>query len=114
LGDQIESQRRSKRLPLRIPVRVYGRTAEDQPFHDVAETELVSAHGGLLPLAPNVVPGQTLLLVNSFTEEERECRIVYVERDHGAKPKVGVEFTDAKGSFWHVYAPFDPPQDGGE
>lgn len=110
----MENQRRSRRLPLRIPVRVYGRTADDQPFRDATETQLVSAHGGLLPLAPSVSEGQTILLVNSLTEEERECRVVYVEPDHGNKNKVGVEFKDAKGSFWHVYTPFKPPQDGTE
>ncbi len=114
MGDQIEKQRRSKRLPLRIPVRVYGRTADDHPFRDVTETRLVSAHGGLLPLSPSVREGQTILLVNSLTEEERECRVVYIEPDHGSKNKVGVEFMEAKGSFWHVYTPFKPPQDGGE
>jgi hypothetical protein len=114
LTDQIEKQRRSKRLPLRIPVRVYGRTPEDHPFRDVTETQLISAHGGLLPLSSSLKEGQTILLVNSLTEEERECRVVYVEPDHGSKNKVGVEFTEAKGSFWHVYPSFKPPQDGSE
>jgi hypothetical protein len=95
-------------------VRVYGRTPEDHPFRDVTETQLVSAHGGLIHLAPSVQEGQTILLVNSLTEEERKCRVVYVESDHGAKNKVAVEFTDARGSFWHVYPPFKPPQDGSE
>lgn len=114
LRDQIEKQRRSKRLPLRIPVRVYGRTPEDQPFRDVTETELVSAHGGLLPLAPNVTPGQTILLVNSLTEEERECVVLYVEPDHGNKNRVGIKFAEPRDNFWHAYTPLKPPQQGQE
>lgn len=96
--------RRSKRLPLSIPVRVYGRTLDNRPFRDITETKSVSVHGGLLPLAARVKRGQTLLLVNAYTGEERECRVVYVESKRRNR-KVGVEFTDVKGDFWHVYSP---------
>ena len=96
--------RRSKRLPLSIPVRVYGRTLDDRPFRDVTETRCVSVHGGLLPLTARVKRGQTLLLVNAITGEERECRVVYVESKRRNR-KVGVEFTELRGDFWHVYSP---------
>jgi hypothetical protein len=98
--------RRSRRLPLSIPVRVYGRTSENQPFRDVTTMQFVSIHGGLLPLAEKVQRGQTILLVNGITDEERECRVVYIEPKRGTKKKVGVEFVKGKGDFWHVY---DPP-----
>jgi hypothetical protein len=81
---------------------VYGRTPEDHPFRDVTETRAVSMHGGLIPLAPKVELGQTLVLVNSITEEARECRVVYVAP---SEQKVGVEFTKLDGDFWHVYGP---------
>ena len=98
--------RRSKRLLLSIPVQVYGRTPNDQPFHDTTETKSVSANGGLLPLSPQVKRGQTLLLVNRFTQEERECRVVYVDsKDPGTESSVAVEFADPCGDFWHVYGP---------
>lgn len=97
-------QRRSKRLPLSIPVRVYGRTMDDRPFRDITETKSVSVHGGLLPLNARVKRGQKLLLVNGFTGEERECRVVYVESKRRIR-KIGVEFTKIKGDFWHVYSP---------
>jgi hypothetical protein len=98
-------QRRSKRLPISIPVRVYGRTPDDQPFRDITETESVSSNGGLIPLTRNVKQGQTLLLVNGITDEERQCRVVYIERRQRTGKQVAVEFTDAKGDFWHVFAP---------
>jgi hypothetical protein len=94
--------RRSKRLHLAISVRVYGRTPDDHPFRDVTETRAVNMHGGLIPLAPKVELGQALVLVNSITEEARECRVVYVEP---SEQKVGVEFTKLDGDFWHVYDP---------
>jgi hypothetical protein len=97
--------RRSKRLPISIPVRVYGRTPEDQPFRDITETESISSNGGLISIKQNVNRGQLLLLVNGITDEERHCRVVYVERRARTGKQVAVEFTDAKGDFWHVFAP---------
>ena len=96
-------QRRSKRLPLSIPVRIYGRTANNRPFRYVTETNAVSVHGGLLALNAKVKRGQTVLLVNSITEEERECRVVYVESKLWGKRKIGLEFTSSDGDFWHAY-----------
>lgn len=97
--------RRSKRLPISIPVRVYGRTPEDQPFRDITETESISSNGGLISLSKNVNRGQLLLLVNGITDEERRCRVVYVERRARTGKQVAVEFTDTKDDFWHVFAP---------
>lgn len=101
----MEEKRRCKRLPLSIPVRVYGRTPEDQPFRETTVTQAVNLHGGLLPLAPRVKCGQKVLLVNRYTDEEREARIVYVKNGGRGKKRVGVEFTDTKGDFWHVFTP---------
>jgi len=107
IQNEIENEnRRSRRLPLSIPVRVYGRTPENRPFRDVTNMQSVSIHGGLLPLAQKVKRGQTILLVNGITDEERECRVVYIEPRRSAKRKIGVEFVKASGDFWHVY---DPP-----
>lgn len=98
-------KRRCKRLPLSIPVRVYGRTPEDHPFREATVTKAVNLHGGLLPLAPRVKRGQKVLLVNGYTDEEREARIVYVAGKGSGKKRVAIEFTDAKGDFWHVFTP---------
>ena len=101
----MDERRQSKRLPLSIPVRVYGRTPDDKPFRHATITHAVSAHGGLLPLAPRVKRGQTVLLVNSITEEERECKVVYVGGKNGDSRKVGLQFKDLRGDFWHVFTP---------
>ena len=101
-----EERRRSKRLPFTIPVKVYGRTPRNQPFRDVTATMIVSKDGGLLDLAPRVKLGQKILVVNSFTEEERECTVVYVdaEKKIRGKKRVAVEFAKSDGDFWHVYS----------
>jgi hypothetical protein len=100
---ELGKQRRSKRLPLSIPVRIYGRTANNRPFRCVTETNAVSVHGGLLALDAKLKRGETVLLVNAITEEERECRVVYVESKLWGKRKIGIEFTNNSGDFWHVY-----------
>lgn len=96
-------QRRSKRLQLSIPVRVYGRTANNRPFRCVTETNAVSVHGGLLALHAKLTRGQMVLLVNAITEEERKCHVVYVESKLWGKRKIGLEFMSSGGDFWHVY-----------
>lgn len=103
MAPSLERQRRSKRLPLSIPVRVYGRTTDNRPFRRDTETKAVSVHGGLLSLGVRVKKGQTLLLVNTVTEEERECRVVYVDRNLWSQNRIGVEFSHTEGDFWHVY-----------
>jgi hypothetical protein len=99
---QFGRHRRSKRLEVSIPVRVYGRTADNRPFRHTTETNAVSVHGGVLQLKAKVKAGQTLLLVNVVTEEERECRVVYVKSNLWSR-KVAVEFMNSSGDFWHVY-----------
>lgn len=98
-------RRRCQRFPLTIPVKVYGRTPRNRPFRDVTATMAVSLYGGLLDMKPRVKLGQRILIVNSFTEEERECRVVYVDPKARGRRKVAVEFAEAGGDFWHVYSP---------
>ncbi len=97
-------RRRCKRFPFMIPVKVYGRTPRNRPFRDVTASMAVSLYGGLLDMKPRVKLGQKILIVNSFTEEERECRVVYVDSKHRGRRKVAVEFANAAGDFWHVYS----------
>ena len=102
----MEDKRRCKRLPFSIPVRVYGHTERGLPFRYATVAKSVNMNGALLPLAPRVKRGQTIKLVNSFTQEERECRVVYIDAHHrNKKKKVAVEFTKEQGDFWHVFSP---------
>ena len=100
-------RRRCPRFPYTIPVKVYGRTSRNHPFRDVTATMAVSLHGGLLEMKAPVKLGQKILIVNSFTEEERQCRVVYVEPQPRGRRRVAVEFANANadGDFWHVYSP---------
>jgi len=98
-------RRRCKRFPFSIPVKVYGRTPRNRPFRDVTATMVVSLYGGLLDMKSRVKLGQEILIVNCFTEEERECRVVSVDSKRRGRKRVAVEFANADGDFWHVYSP---------
>jgi len=95
--------RRSRRFPLHIPVAVYGRTPAGRPFHYRTQTLNVDAHGARIAIDAELEKGQSILLVNSFTQEERECRVVHVAAEQNGRKKVGIEFLSPKGNFWHVY-----------
>jgi hypothetical protein len=101
----MDERRRCERFPFTIPVKVYGRTPRNHPFRDVTDTMAVSLYGGLLDMKPRVKPGQRITIVNSFTEEERECRVVYIDSKQRGRKKVAVEFANGDGDFWHVYGP---------
>jgi hypothetical protein len=97
-------RRRCKRFSFTIPVKVYGRSPRNHPFRDVTATMAVSLYGGLLDMKPHVKLGQKILVVNTFTQEERECRVVYVDSKQRGRRKVAVEFANTDGDFWHVYS----------
>ena len=101
----MDERRRCPRLPLTIPVKVYGRSPRNLPFRAITTSMTVSLYGGLLEINARVKLGQKILIVNSFTEEERECRVVYVEPKPRGRRKVAVEFANGEGDFWHVYSP---------
>jgi PilZ domain len=108
----MDERRRCERFPFSIPVKVYGRTPRNHPFRDLTATMEVSLHGGLLDMKPRVKLGQTIRLVNSFTDEERECRVVYIDPQPRGRRKVAVEFANGDGDFWHVYSPPVPLKPG--
>jgi hypothetical protein len=86
-----------------VPVLVYGwGVGDDTPFTEITRTLASNAHGGLLALAAMVQPGQKILIVNSKTETERECRVVCVGREYDGKRKVGFEFMRPGDRFWEL------------
>jgi len=97
--------RRSKRLGLAVPVQVYGQDSFREPFREYARTISVSQHGAAVALAANVRKGQTLLVVNTSTREEQECRVAHVGPAKNGKWTVGIEFARSADSFWRIHFP---------
>jgi hypothetical protein len=94
--------RRSQRVFHRMRLQALGRNHEGRKFREICETLVVSAHGGLLNLRHEVDNGEMLVLVNPETQEEQECRIVYLGDTNNKGTRVGVEFLTPAPHFWGI------------
>src|SRR5947199_10365885 len=83
--------RRSQRIALTVPVVVHSPPKEGPQFSERAQTLVINAHGALMALVEKVTPKQRLLMQNIDSGEQKECRVVYVEKGLMGPPKVAVE-----------------------
>src|ERR1700735_4317289 len=104
------SERRSSRAFTRIPVQAKGKNMLGQKFRAKSQTIVINAHGGLLYLNEELELGADLVLINPATEEEQECRVVYLGDTSERGTRIGVEFLSPSPHFWGVdFAPKDWP-----
>jgi hypothetical protein len=96
------AQRRSQRVFHKMRLQALGRNHEGRKFREICETLVVSAHGGLLNLRHEVDAGEMLVLVNPETQEEQECRIVFLGEPGNRGTRVGVEFLTPAPHFWGI------------
>jgi hypothetical protein len=94
--------RRSQRKFLKMRLQARGRSHEGRKFREVCETLVVNEHGGLLMLKHEVDNGEMLVLVHPETQEEQECRIVFLGESGDRGIRVGVEFLTPAPHFWGV------------
>jgi hypothetical protein len=101
------------RLFRRVRLEAVGRSHGGRKFREHCETVVVNAHGALLNMQHEVDNGEMLVLNNPHTQEELECRIVYVGDTGDKGQRVGVEFLTPAPHFWGL--DFDSPlNDPGE
>jgi hypothetical protein len=93
-------RRRSPRLLLDVALIIRGESAESRPFQEETFTISVSAHGALVLLATKVALGQTLILKNPHTQDEREGRVARLGALYGGLAQVAVEFSRPAPEFW--------------
>lgn len=98
--DLVAERRCSERVWLYSPLLVYGRTTENEPFHEGTEGLHVNAGGGLITLTTSVTKGQRLLLINKLNEQEEECRVVSQRSKHLTRAAVAVRFLRPVPHFW--------------
>ena len=98
-------KRRSQRIDLNVPVVIYRPPNEGPQFYESMQTFVVNAHGALMALTDMVVPRQKLLMQNTESGEQQECRVVSVKKHPTGPPKVAVEFTRPAPGFWHLAFP---------
>jgi hypothetical protein len=99
---QYDKPRRSSRMFLRVRVVATGKNQEGRKFREACETIVINAHGGLLYLHQTMEDGAMIVLINPFTQEEQECRVVYLGEAGEKGQRVGVEFLSPAPHFWGV------------
>jgi hypothetical protein len=103
-------ERRSSRIFTRIPVRASGKNTDGKKFRENSQTIVINAHGALLYLNEEIGMGNQIVLINPVTEEEQECRVVYLGEMSDKGTRVGIEFLSPSPHFWGVdFAPQDWP-----
>jgi hypothetical protein len=99
-GDHSPERRLSSRLWVCLPLLVYGRTIESEPFHEGTEALRVNAGGGLITLTTPVRCGQRLLLINKVNQREHECHVVAERSKYLERTAVVIAFQQPAPDFW--------------
>jgi hypothetical protein len=104
--------RRSSRVTLRVPVRIYEPGTNKRFGVGEAHSVKVSLWGGLLSLSVHspVSRGQKLLLINENSGESKESHVVYLGPLDSNRRLVGVEFLEPSPSFWALTFPAVVPR----
>jgi hypothetical protein len=96
----LATPRRSGRVFHKVRVQAQGRAHDRKKFKETCETVVVNAHGGLLLLKHEVDNGEMIVLTNQETQEEQECRVVYIGDPGDKGQRVGIEFLTPAPHFW--------------
>ena len=94
--------RRSSRIFRRVRIAVTGRNRDGRRFREACETIVINAHGGLLYASQELDMGALVTIINSDSQDEQECRVVYLGDDTGKGSRIGLEFLTPSPHFWGV------------
>jgi hypothetical protein len=107
---EFDTARRSTRVFMRVRVVVAGKNSDGRRFREACETIVINAHGGLMYLNQPLHKDAELVITNPFTQEEQECRIVFLGDATDKGQRVGLEFLTPAPHFWGVdFVPADWP-----
>jgi hypothetical protein len=104
--------RRSGRVTLRVPLRIYEPGSNKQFLVEEASALKVSLWGGLVALRAAVNRDQKLFVVNQATGETAESRVAYLGPMHlgGRRLRlVAIEFLKPSPGFWGLAFPTVDP-----
>src|SRR5258707_11474052 len=94
------NRRRSERVMLQIPIVVMTETLEHEKLREETQTMIVNAHGGLVKLQMDRVPGQPVVLLHPRSEVAGAGPVVRVEHTPGGLSSMGVELVEALPPVW--------------
>jgi hypothetical protein len=96
----MQDRRTTRRVSVRLPVFIYGRTPEGDPFYEETQTILVNGYGGLISLSAPVRPGQQLVMTNHGNDYTEQCVVVSVEVLADDRRKIALKFPRPAPQFW--------------
>jgi hypothetical protein len=83
--------RRSGRVFHKMTVQAQGRGHDGRKFRETGQTML---------LKHEIDQGEMIVLTNPDTDEEQECRVVFLGEPNDNGQRVGVEFLTPAPRFW--------------
>jgi hypothetical protein len=90
---------------LQVPVKVLAETPERVEVQEDTHTLVVNAHGGLIKLKMELLPGQPITLVNPQTGTEVSAHVVRIDQPSADYFAVAFEFEKPAPKFWPVVFP---------
>ena len=103
--------RRSGRVTLRVPLKIYERGSNNRFFIEEAYAVRVSLWGGLIAFGAAVDREQELLVFNQATGEIAESQVLYLRpmQVDGRLNLVAIQFLKPSPGFWGVDFPTVDP-----
>lgn len=99
-------RRRSSRVLIRIPIRIFGNLGPGELLNAAAETIAISRCGALLRIPYRLPLGARIEVLNGLSQETREFRIIRVGEAGGdGLFDIGVEILYPARSFWGIQFP---------
>ncbi|MGB0034761.1 MAG: PilZ domain-containing protein [Candidatus Acidiferrales bacterium] len=98
-------RRRSSRVSIRIPVRVFDSENQGQPFDATAEAVAVSRTGALIRVPFSPALGSRIEVLNGNSQETRQFRVIRVSPRGNGQFELGVEILYPSRDFWGVQYP---------
>jgi hypothetical protein len=95
-----KTPRSSERIPMRVPVVIYGYAGKSGAFHEDTETLLVNSNGLLVTLKAKLALGDTVFLIHKSSRKELEVRVVYLDAYSDRETRVGLAFKQPVPDFW--------------
>ena len=92
--------RSGERLPMRVPVLIYGFAGKAGAFHEDTETVIVNPSGALVTLKAKLLLGDTVFLMHKSSRQEQEVRVVYLDAYSERETRVGLAFKQPISDFW--------------
>ncbi len=99
-GKTAKPRRSSERKSFRVPVIVYGWSKSFGTFHENTTTVMFNASGALVRLVTPVELGENFFIVNKFTKDQLEVRVVFKDFHHNGGFDVGLAFAKPATNFW--------------